>query len=263
MYVSAKYIGIKLNQDFADFIPEGNNKSIVICDGIGEFEESGKAAEIVSNTVINECLNNDDLQNVIFESVNEIKKHGITGGTTLLYLKQIDSSTVKINYLGNGRILHLNGNFHENPLSENIFRFSDLLLPDISPKTGALTKHISHHSGNNELILNEIIIKVNNPYGDIFLLMSDGISSLEECFILKDAENRLWRNESNSINLVMNELHSFLENSKTDYLFQEELIEFNAKILDKLKIEGFLEDDASLGIVITMDVLSYYKKQRV
>ena len=48
MYFSVKYIDIKLNQDYADF----NENSLIICDGIGEFPESGKISKLVVDRFI-------------------------------------------------------------------------------------------------------------------------------------------------------------------------------------------------------------------
>ena len=42
MYFSAKHIDVKLNQDYADFSIDENRSALVLCDGIGEFAESGR-----------------------------------------------------------------------------------------------------------------------------------------------------------------------------------------------------------------------------
>jgi len=260
MYITAKYIAIKLNQDIADFTQTPNTNLLIICDGIGEFAESG----IVSNFVAQSYIENIESEKPFFEwateCVNSINNKGIQGGTTLIsVVNKNNSNKIKINYLGNGRIIQMNGDYYQNPISNIPYRFSDLMAPHVSPN-GALSKHISHNSGKIELSSTEINLNLNDPKGDIILFMSDGISSLEECLVLKDSENRFWRNESTSLFIILEELNTFLITRINDD-FQESLILFNSEILDNLKLKGLLEDDASLGIIITEEVLNYYRSK--
>ena len=104
-------------------------------------------------------------------------------------------------------------------------------------------------------------MNLNYFTGDIILLFSDGISSLEDKVILKDNENRFWRNENPAIQLILKELDLFLISNNNQATFQEGIIEFNQVILEKLKTENYLEDDASLGIIITENVLNHYKEK--
>jgi hypothetical protein len=39
----------------------------------------------------------------------------------------------------------------------------------------------------------------------------------------------------------------------------ESLLEFNQKVLEDLKVMGKLEDDATMGIIITEGVLKFYR----
>ena len=80
--------------------------------------------------------------------------------------------------------------------------------------------------------------------------------------ILKDNENRFWRNENPAIQLILKELNLFLLSNSKEDVFKDQLIEFNMSILKKLKNENYLEDDASLGIIITEKVLNYYKLKK-
>ncbi|MCB0804140.1 MAG: hypothetical protein KDB74_13670, partial [Flavobacteriales bacterium] len=62
------------------------------------------------------------------------------------------------------------------------------------------------------------------------------------------------------IQLILSELNEFLKTKYNTNNFDEILVKFNKDILEKLKSENYLEDDASLGIIITEQVLSYYKQ---
>jgi hypothetical protein len=76
--------------------------------------------------------------------------------------------------------------------------------------------------------------------------------------ILKDNQNRFWRNENPAIQLILTELDKFLDLNKKTEDFEENLADFNNVVLLKLKKEDYLEDDASLGIIITKNVLNHY-----
>jgi len=253
MYFSAKHIDIKLNQDYADF----NDNSLIICDGIGEFADSGKVAKLVVNQFIGKNYSKSD-----FIADNELvnfKENNIIGGTTFISaVKKNSLDKIQLEYLGNGGIIHLHGDFSTNVNSEEPYRYGEIMIPHISP-SGALTKHISHNSEKIELASSTIQLNLNYIKGDLILLFSDGISSLEDKVILKDNENRFWRNENPAIQLILKELNLFLKSNNNKVTFQEAIIEFNQVILEKLKNENYLEDDASLGIIITENVLNHYK----
>lgn len=255
MVLSANHIGFKSNQDYADFIFEDDYKALILCDGIGEFKDSGKVSEIVVNRFLSQKYT--QIKSLITdEELIELKKNNeIIGGTTIITAVQTNNK-VEINYLGNGGIVHLPGDFFINQSTDIPYRYADLMLPHISPK-GFLTKHMSHHSGKPELDPTEISLKLNNPTGDILLFFSDGISSIEEKVIIKDDHERYWRVENSAVQKIIRELHVLLKKAdKQDFFTQ--LTDFNKSILQQLKTEEYLEDDAALGILITNRALEFY-----
>jgi|SRR5690554_409380 len=256
MYLSAKHIDVKLNQDYADF----NDNSLIICDGIGEFTDSGKVAKLVVDQFIGKDYSK--LSDLIADNeIVELKKNNIIGGTTFISaVKKNNPNKIQLEYLGNGGIIHLHGDFATNFNSDEPYRYGEIMIPHISPN-GALTKHLSHNSEKVELASSVIELSINYINGDIILLYSDGISSLEDKVILKDNENRFWRNENPAIQLILKELDLFLKSNNNEVTFQEGIIEFNQMILEKLKTENYLEDDASLGVIITEKVLNHYKEK--
>lgn len=255
MYLSAKYIDVKLNQDYADF----NDSSLIICDGIGEFTDSGK----VSRVVVDQFIGKDYSKLSELIADNELvkpKANNMIGGTTFISAtNKNNSEKIQIEYLGNGGVIHFHGDFSTNVNSGEPYRYGEIMIPHISP-SGALTKHISHNSGEVELASSTIELNLNYISGDIILLFSDGISSLEDKVILKDNENRFWRNENPAIQLILKELDLFLKSNNNQATFQQAVIDFNKVILEKLKNENYLEDDASLGIIITDNVLNHYRE---
>ena len=259
MYFSVKHIDVKLNQDYADFSIDEITKSLVLCDGIGEFTDSGKVSRVVVDQFI--IKNYFKLSELIADNeLAKLKTNNIIGGTTFISaINKNNSDRIQLEYLGNGGIIHFHGDFSSNVNSDEPYRYGEIMIPHISPN-GALTKHISHNSAEAELVSATIELNLNYINGDIILLFSDGISSLEDKVILKDNENRFWRNENPAIQLILKELDLFLKLNNSLYVFQDNLIEFNQAILKKLKTENYLEDDASLGFIITDNVLNYYKE---
>jgi len=260
MYFSVKHIDIKLNQDYADFLIDDNLKSLVLCDGIGEFADSGLVSRIVVDQFIGKhYFKLSDL--IADKELAKLKTNNVIGGTTFISATNKNNSTkVQLEYLGNGGIIHFHGDFSTNVNSDAPYRYGEIMIPHISPN-GALTKHISHNSQKAELASSIIELNLNYINGDIILLFSDGISSLEDKVILKDNEERFWRNENPAIQLILKELDLFLKSNHNQVTFQEQIIDFNQAILEKLKLENYLEDDASLGIIITESTLNHYKEK--
>lgn len=259
-YLSAKHIAVKKDQDR---VAHMTNK-LVLCDGIGEFVDSAKAAELtIKNILFSE--RKSEIMTYVDESANEIVEKNIVGGTTLISacidrIEEVESLTIA--YIGNGSVFHLNGDFFELPSSYNDsnrpYRFSNLMVPNVD-KEGVLLRHISHHSSREELIPSFIELSLTGCNGDIILLFTDGISSLEEDIIVVDDQQRIWRNQSENVSTILNDLHEWLKNNHA-VISQEKLDQFLELELTKLKNMKKLEDDASIGIIFTDAVLDYYKK---
>ena len=255
MFFSATHLDIKSKQDCADFSSIGESGKLIICDGIGSFPESGK----VSKLVVDKFISGDykSISEIILD-LDSITVKNFEGGTTLITAQRIlKSDKVKFEYLGNGGIIQLHGDFAINPNTEYPYRYGELMIPHVSP-SGKLTRHISHNSNKQEHRTTKLEVDLNYHCGDIVILFSDGLSSLEENIILKDKESRYWRYENPAIQKVLQALHVFLRNNCKSSNFEHDLILFNENILKDLKTEGALDDDASLGIIITKSVVEYY-----
>lgn len=262
MFISAAHIDVKLKQDYADFFidDENHQKGLIICDGIGEFKDSA----IVAKTVVELFTEKKILlaENIIHSGdLLDLKETNIVGGTTLISaFVNLKLNKVKIQYLGNGGIIHFRGDFAENANLSIPYRYSDIMIPHIAPD-GSLTKHISNHSGKEELKASEIELKLNTEVGDILLFFSDGIGSLENNVVLMDDEKRYWRYENSNIQIILKELVSFLSNSISIDVFEDKLIDFNKNVLEKLKSMDCLEDDASLGIIISNQAFNFFNSR--
>jgi hypothetical protein len=259
MYISANHINVKLNQDCSSYLITDDLKSLILCDGIGEFRNSSKFSEAVCEIMIksaykdiDELLNND--------KIIKLKESKIEGGTTVLFANTTNNTDLTIEYLGNGGCIQLSGSFAKNQNNLAPYRYNNLINPHIS-FNGSLTRHLSHNSNNNEQKSGKLILTLNNINGDILIFFTDGINSLEENIIINDNDGRYWRNESVSLQFIIEKLNDFLITERESQDFQKSLQKFNINILEELKIKEILEDDAAIAIVITEDVLKYYQEQ--
>jgi hypothetical protein len=260
MYITASHINIKLKQDFADFICSEDLKMLVLCDGIGEFSMSNIASQLVCEVMINKVY--DDIDNVLYDAdIIKLASLPEKAGTTIIFAKVKNESELMIQYLGNGGCIHLDGTFAKTDENLPIYRFNQIITPHVN-QDRVLVKHLSNDGGNVERKRTKITFSTNNVFGDIFIFFTDGINSNENNIIIKDDEGRYWRNESSSLIFVLDKLHQFmLENtSKPKDVFQDSLEEFNRDILQQLNKLELLDDDASLGIVISQRALDVYNK---
>lgn len=258
MYLSARHINIKLKQDSTNFSNDEDYKAIIVCDGIGEFSQSQIVSEKITEVMIEKAYS--DIGQLIQDSeIIALKDNIENGGTTVIFAGIEKNNKVKIQYLGNGGCIKLNGDFNQSNQGLLLYKYNHLINPHIND-SGALTRHLSKESGKQERIVSEITISLNNSNGDILLFFTDGINSLEENVIIKDNEGRFWRHESSSIQIILEKLHVFLMENNNSSDFQDKLIYFNEGVLNDLNDLNLLEDDASLGIIITEDVLKLYRK---
>jgi hypothetical protein len=265
IHLSAKHIAIKRDQDRTAC--DGNK--VIICDGIGQFPDSDKAAEItIENIKFAERGKTAEIIGLIHNATKEIKESNIVAGTTLIaaFIDETNEITkIKLAYIGNGSIFHFHGNFNELPISysdvNKPYLFSNILIPHID-KEGILLRHISHDSGIPELIPSFIELSLTGLFGDIIFMFSDGISSLEDDIIVQDEHHRVWRNQSENVSIIINNLHLWLVENCTE-VTRSKMDLFLENELYQLKDAKKLEDDASIGLIITEDVLTYYRETYV
>lgn len=259
MLLSTSFKGVKLDQDFAHHYNKNPEQGLILlCDGIGQYEESGEVAKLVVEEFFfyEQEKNIEDIQQFIYKVAENIKRKKIIGGTTFINAI-IKRQEIYLSYLGNGGVIHCAGDFNETASDSCPYRYSEILLPHVN-KNGSLTRHLSFNSNKEELQLSKVNLTLNNPKGDILLFYTDGINTIEESFILKDNEGRFWRKEATSIQLILELIHAFLLGEAQDAVKNDFGI-FNRKILNELKEKDLLEDDASLGIYMTDQVLEYYR----
>ena len=106
---SCSSISLKKNQDRSFY----DEYSIIICDGIGQFSDSSKAAEIVIDELKFWNGKPNQFTGLISRAQQLIVDEKINGGTTLIISNFQDdaNSILKMAYIGNGGIIHMHGDF--------------------------------------------------------------------------------------------------------------------------------------------------------
>lgn len=239
--------------------------ALIVCDGIGSFKKSGDYAENLASTFAEDGI--DDILPLIESAYkNKSPNEDVPGGTTVIAAFLEEQNWVKFQYLGNGGIVHMAGNFAEGGSSaSHPFRYADIMLPHVDSER-RLIRHFSHNSGEAELTAGELKVKLNHSYGDIFLLFSDGVSSIENKVIVDDGTGRYFRLESDILQFILRELDAFLANINKINI-QAEIDNFCMSLLSNLKgkpkQEGapIMDDDIALGIIISEGALDYYIKR--
>jgi hypothetical protein len=246
-------ISIKKDQDRSYF----DNQTIIVCDGVGQFSDSAKAADLIIEELKFWNGERNNLYGLISRAQQLLVDEKIDGASTLIIsnLEDKENSNLRMAYIGNGGIIHMHGDFGFE--LNSIHRFSNLMIPHVD-KNGTLIRHISRQSIPSDVQPTFIDISLTAPFGDIVLFFTDGIVSLEEEQIIVDDSGRIWRNQSEAVSFILNKLHEWLQRNCKE-ISNESLLVFNQEVLEDLKVMGKLEDDASMGIIITEGVLKFYR----
>lgn len=238
---------------------------LVLCDGIGQYDQSDLVAHYVADAMMdNAQFRWENIDASLLQIVDGVKSGKMIGGTTLLYGEFTSNEAAefaKLLFLGNGGIIHLPGDFARFKEENCFYLYHDLFTPNVDGQK-RLTCHLSYNSGPRELRPVSIELPLTRREGDILLFHTDGINSMENNIVLQDNTGRHWRNESTNVQFILGRLDTFLMNAELNADFQSVLDPFAKSLLDELKVQEMLSDDAALGIAISDKVIEYYSGLR-
>lgn len=267
IFFAAGHLGIKMDQDRHWCAEGGAPPLLALCDGIGEYPGSGEVAELMVAMIgERKPRSYEEWSECVVAARGKVREQGVEGGTTLLCCyterdaSQGAAERLCIHHLGNGAVLHLSGDFHTLGPSQAPYKVNHVVMPHVNSQ-GALLRHVSHSSGEEELRLSEQVLRLNQSTGDIVLMVTDGITTLEEEMLIKHEEAGYLRVQSEALQYVLSRLHAFLETNSASPVVDEGLRGFVTDVLLGLKQEQLLDDDASLGLVVTQRVLDHYAKK--
>ncbi len=259
------------NQDFKAEFETTEFEAMFIADGLGSYKYAKLSSERVVNFFLNavrttenvSALNLTDLfrnaKQKLIEFANELtteeeKSEENLFGTTAISIIEVENK-IKIAYVGNGAIWHIRGNFNVFPTSY-LFPWNavNILNPHTIPEDGkeALYKLISNNNDLKECIPSIIEIEKDEEFGDIFMICTDGVYSEDQLKAGKNDKGIWVKYESSMLKFFEHLQHFFKTNPA--YL-KESLEQIAIQYLEELK--PILDDDATIGILITSKTLNY------
>ncbi|MFN6037801.1 MAG: protein phosphatase 2C domain-containing protein [Bacteroidota bacterium] len=272
------------NQDCRGEFEGSNFKTISVADGLGTYTFAKLASENVidyftaSASKLDSSIKENEkgiqlnLKELFLQAKSELIKFSkeflkdkevissnLFGTTAITVFETKDK--IIITYVGNGAIWHIRGSYNVFT-SPYLFPWNsiNLLNPHSLPENGkeALIKLISVNDDFHECIPSVIEISKDEEFGDIILICTDGISSADQC---KAGENSkgIYVKYEPSILKFYEYLTRFFKSSET--FTKENLNLLLNKYLEELK--PTLNDDATIGVLITKEALNYQSKYSV
>jgi PPM family protein phosphatase len=266
------------NQDWFSKITNASLQlhGVVVTDGLGSFSHAKEASRIVAKFISTSIEELKDVSQIKFEDIffqakkilieyaneNGILAEENTLGTTAIVLVHYpmpdrEYNTIKIAYVGNGGIFHIRGNFNHFNESQLIpWNALNYLNPHSIQEDGkeALYKLISASKNYDEAVPTILTIRTDPKFGDIFMICTDGVYSFDQVQVGKDNQSRIWVSAEKATSLFYEELNEYFKSDNSIDLEQH-----LSNYLDKLnKIEP-LDDDATIGVLVTEAAIKYQK----
>lgn len=266
------------NQDDCNAVSVNNLNSVFVADGLGSYLYAKEASKQVisyltsnvstidvqqsKNTIPNFTTIFKNTKDKLIEFANDFyitnpKQEENNLGTTLLVAFENESKLI-FSYVGNGGGWHIKGNFSE--FSSNYlypWNAINILNPHTLPENGkeALYKLISDSTDYKECIPSVIELHKDNEVGDIFMICTDGIFSSDQYKAGKN-DKGIWVKYEHSMFKFYEYLNHFF---KSCQLYSKEaLTEILVQYLEDIKPQ--LDDDATIGIIITKETLNFQNR---
>lgn len=272
------------NEDaVACLVNEAGLRVVVVADGIGSHSYARVASSFIAEqaiSIIKDLRSVDrtvlggvfqDLHRQLLEKARVYLEEGEfeaidrerSFGTTLIVAIETECSFL-IAYTGNGGVWHIRGNF-DHFHSSRLFPWSAInhLNPHTNEEGGReiLYRHFS--LSDNSLRTTPTILELSKDehYGDILVICTDGIYSSDQVRVGRDSSSQTWIEADVTIISLFDTLKFFLRSPSADLTattLQTRLEEYLLN-LDQKKV---IEDDASVGVIITSKALSLRDRNR-
>jgi PPM family protein phosphatase len=265
------------NQDYCCKVEneKAGFKGLIIADGIGSHKMSEiasafcckKLKEILEQVATDQIDFDFLYRNIKSELIDFSKSLKHDGdvrewqlGTTLICVLEFKLFYL-IAYVGNGSVWHTAGAFAQFPKQIYVpWNSVNLLNPHSIEQMGkpALTNFISVTDAPSTPTIIKLN-KTNSIAGEMIILTTDGIFSIDNVSVGKDENGVIWiRGEENMIQLYSYLTDFLRENPKTG---GNEFLSFKmGEYLENLKKNGLMHDDTTVGIIISYETIEYYQK---
>ena len=257
-------------------------KALIVADGLGSFEYAELASQVVTQQVkvsLEEMRSAKELDfhKLFKEAKAELirfaerfeQEKGLTinrdqsFGTTLIVAVE-EARCFRIAYVGNGAIWHIRGNFnqfhHTKYLPWNALNYLNPHSVQNEMGKEAVYRLISCSHAQEECLPTILHIeKDDESYGDLLMICTDGIYSYDQVPIGKLKDGSVWISGEATMPLFFQTLREYFEQSA---VYSEHALQHVIQTyLETLKQQGMLDDDATLGVLITQKALEYQRKR--
>jgi serine/threonine protein phosphatase PrpC len=272
------------NQDSAGIArdPRGGIRAVLVADGLGSHAYAAlgarwaleaAAAFIDSGGV---TLNGSSLCDVFVQAREQVRERAAifclekgvavdreqSFGTTLIVAAETDTSIV-LGYVGNGAIWHLRGNF--DTFSDSVYvpwNAMNYLNPhSIQDGAGkeALYKLISISDQIGESIPTILNLQKDEKFGDVIIICTDGICSNDQPQVGRVKDGSIWVQAEPLVLRCFEWLRNVL--SRPEICSEGSVNASLNELLSNFRLENALEDDASLGVIITGAAWGYHARR--
>lgn len=266
------------SQDAASVIVRPDYCATIVADGMGAHADSGKAAyhcATEARAILEEADYFPDPL-VLFEQVQQslAKKApewldemppetraridlDRAFGTTLIVGAETENALL-VAYVGNGCAFHLRGDFASFPEQIPLpWSCVNLLNPHTVCENGreALYRYQSPTSSLAMATPSLVVVGTDHTFGNILLIATDGLYSYDQVRRGVDPDGELWISTGKPLLAVHAALRSlFLQPGELTAGSVQEAMD---ACLEKLRSDGLLEDDTTLGLMISPQALAY------
>lgn len=252
-------------------------RALAVADGLGSYTHAREAAQYVINRIAElssfSALKIDSaerlgllftklrldlrvhVRNLAAASCSESKSYG----TTLLIAVETPSQLIAA-YVGNGGIWHLPGNFAESTGPTGLpWSAANYLRPHSFFDEGQerLYNIIDLSERFDDLPPTVITVNKDRRHGDIIVLCTDGIYSADQVVQGFDEKGDLWTSPGAAMVTLCDRFRSCFSPPCDRSSLSAALESY----LQDLKTRALLEDDATIGVIVTGEALDYQKNK--
>ncbi|WP_420126207.1 protein phosphatase 2C domain-containing protein [Longimicrobium sp.] len=258
-------------------VPHAGVRGVVVADGLGSYTQAGRAAREVAREAAawleteTEHFGRGTLPRLFIHVHTELRKRlreEADGGepepgafgTTLLVGVDAGAELVAA-YAGNGAVWHIRGNFDESLAAGVPWSAVNLLNPHTVLRGGReILYRIVDAADPSPPVPAVVSVRKDPEFGDILLLCTDGVYSADQVTHGTDAGGTVWISAEAPMVALFNALRELFDawDGEAGLPLHDAL----QACLGRLRAAGMLEDDATVGVIVTADALRYRRAAR-
>jgi serine/threonine protein phosphatase PrpC len=258
-------------------LPGARLHGLVLADGLGSYARAGEAARRAVDGAAErlQCEAGDfgpgTLPRLFAQVHCGLRAHARaeagggepppqTFGTTLLVGVDTGAELVA-GYAGNGAVWHLRGNLEARTPSDAPWNAVNLLNPHSLPVGGReVLYNLVDAAAPAPPVPAVVSVRKDPRFGDVLLVCTDGISSADQAIHGTDPAGSLWISAEPALLACFQALRDLFD--AWDGTSELPLRDALHACLHDLRSRGMLEDDATVGVIVTADALRHQRRRR-